>query len=242
MLKKIVVPVLLAVSLTSLNCYAADDSDSVLKSEKEDVKKGAKKESSSVQKFAENIENLRTYQADFEQRVQNENGKEIDFSSGRFSIQRPNHFRWEVKLNFEQLIVADGDHVFTYDPELEQVTVQNQSKLLADSPLLLMTSDAEALAEAFNITTVDLADKPDSELFQLTPKKEGNIFDSVHILFEKNKIAELLMADTLGQKTSVKFSNIQVNQKLDSAQFSFVIPEGVDVIDSREVPLENGSE
>jgi len=184
--------------------------------------------------LADNIRQIRTYQAEFEQQVANETGKVIDVSNGEFFIQRPNHFRWQVNQPFEQLIVADGDHIFTYDPDLLQVTIQNQSKLLADSPLLLFTSDAGELSRSFEISLLELTDKQQGQLFQLQPKGESGIFESVHILFEQRELRELLMTDSLGQQTSVKFSALKVNQKLDPALFSFVTPEGVDVIDSRE--------
>jgi len=192
------------------------------------------KESDAANSLAEKISSLRTYQADFEQRVNDESGSELDFTSGVFLIERPNHFRWQIKQQYEQLIVADGDHVFTFDPDLEQVTIQNQSRLLADSPLLFLTSNAQVLSESFKISEVDVSENNNRQLFHLEPKGEGGIFESVHILFEDNEMIELLMADTLGQQTSVKFSNIKLNQKLDVSLFSFVIPEGVDVVDSRE--------
>lgn len=188
----------------------------------------------SVQLFADKITNIRSYQANFEQSVQNENGREIDYSEGEFFIQKPNHFRWEVTEAFQQTIIADGSHIFTYDPELEQVTIQNQSKLLTDSPLLLLTSNAKQLAESFMIDKINLTDQPDKALFILKPKQESSIFESVHVLFKGGKIEELLMRDSLGQQTTVKFLNIKLNKKINVSLFNFKIPEGVDVIDSRE--------
>lgn len=192
-----------------------------------------------AQALAERLKDLKTYQAKFEQRVRNENGQQIDLTSGIFSIQRPNLFRWEVKQSFEQIIVADGSKIYTYDPELEQVTIQNQSKALSESPLLLMTSNAQELAEAFSIELLKLNENEEGNLFLLKPKGEGSVFESVHILFKDNKISELLMADTLGQQTSVEFSDIQSNIELDSQLFKFEIPDGIDVIDSSMVEIRN---
>ncbi|WP_196137524.1 outer membrane lipoprotein chaperone LolA [Aliikangiella sp. G2MR2-5] len=191
-------------------------------------------DTTAAQLLVKKIGGLKTFEAKFEQRVKNENGVEIDFTSGKFSIERPDHFRWEVKESFEQVIVADGEYLYTYDPELEQVTIQLQNHALADSPLLLMTSDAEALADAFDIKLLTLSSAEDGNLFLLKPRKDGNIFSSVHILFKNNEITELLMADSLGQQTSVIFSDIRTNIELPQSLFQFVIPEGVDVIDSRE--------
>ena len=94
------------------------------------------------------LSDILTYQADFTQSVYRENSREPEVSSGKFAIQRPKHFSWRTKEPFEQSIVADGKNLWTYDPELEQVTIQDQRSVLSDSPLLLLTSSVESLIEA----------------------------------------------------------------------------------------------
>lgn len=188
--------------------------------------------SEATQSMAELIKNLRTYQADFDQRVMNEYGKQVDYSTGTFTIQKPNHFRWEVKEQFPQLIVADGEHLWTYDMDLEQVTIQNQDDVVAGSPLLFLTSGAEQLAASFDIKSLEVKEKV-HDLFSLKPKSEESVFDSVTILFEEGKLIELYLADTLGQNTIVKFYHVKQNEKLDPKLFSFQMPEGVDIVDSR---------
>jgi len=178
-----------------------------------------------------------TYQADFKQSVYRENSDQAEVTTGRFLIQRPNHFRWQTVEPFEQIIIADGDHLWTYDPELEQVTIQNQQSILADSPLLLLTSSVESLVEAFEIIEVKTKDKENQQLFALSPKK-NSLFESVHILIEDKKIKEFFLVDTLGGRTGVEFSNIALNQKVDVKEFIFVPPEGIDIIDSRETITE----
>lgn len=188
----------------------------------------------SVDELAQLIKNLISYKANFKQSVRNEYGEEIDSSSGLFAIQKPNHFRWEIKEKFAQLIIADGEHLWTYDKDLEQVTIQNQSKMLADSPLLFLTSGTKKLSESFIVTQPSIKDDKDKKLFMLKPKDGEGVFDSVHVLFDKKQLTEIFMKDTLGQQTTISFSDIQLNSKLDIHLFTFQIPEGVDVVDSRE--------
>ena len=88
--------------------------------------------------------------------------------------------------------------------------------------------------KSFEISELELADKANRTLFLLKPKAEEGVFESIHILFEENKLVELLMTDSVGQNTNVKFSKVVINKKLDTSLFSFVIPEGVDVVDSRD--------
>jgi outer membrane lipoprotein carrier protein len=187
-----------------------------------------------AKKLAEILADTLTYQADFEQNVYRENSDKAEVTKGQFLIQRPNHFRWETISPFEQSIVADGKNLWTYDPELEQVSLQNQQAVLADSPLLLLTSSVESLIKAFDIKLINNKSKDGQDLFALTPR-ENSLFESVHILIEGNKIKEFFLLDTLGGRTSVIFSNIHLNQQMDTKTFLFVPPEGVDLIDSREV-------
>lgn len=189
---------------------------------------------SDAQEFANKVSALMNYQADFQQSVIDEAGQLVEQTAGEFVIQRPNHFRWQTKSDYQQLIVADGSNMFTYDIDLEQVTIQTQSDVLAESPLLLITSNAAQIEQSFNVRkTDDLKHK--RILFQLTPKQSDGVFNSINLLFEENKIIELLMLDSLGQQITVKFSNITINNKqLQQKLFSFQIPKEVEIIDSRE--------
>jgi len=178
-----------------------------------------------------------TYQANFEQSVYRENSDQADVTVGQFLIQRPNHFKWKTNEPFEQSIIGDGDNLWTYDPELEQVTIQNQQSVLADSPLLLLTSSIESLVEAFEIEQLKNLEKENQQLFALSPR-QNSLFESVHILIEDRKIKEFFLIDTLGGRTGVQFSDIKLNQKMDVSEFIFAAPEGIDIIDSREVTID----
>ncbi len=178
-----------------------------------------------------------TYKADFKQSVYRENNSQAEITLGVFMIQRPNRFRWETKQPFEQLIIADGSILWTYDPELEQASIQNQHAVLADSPLLLLTSHVKALIEAFDIAEVqsrnDETPNVEQHLFSLTPKT-NSLFESVLILIEDQKMKEFFLTDTLGGRTSVEFNHIELNQTINLSNFVFVPPKDIDVIDSRE--------
>lgn len=189
-------------------------------------------------KLAKILANTLTYQADFEQSVYRDTSAEAEITIGQFLIQRPNHFKWETIRPYQQSIIADGKYLWNFDPELEQATIRDQQSVLSDSPLLLLTSSADSLVKAFDVSEVNnsqakIAGEENQYLFALKPKENG-LFESVHILIEQNKIKELFLVDTLGGRTSVKFSNIKLNQKIEIQEFIFTPPEGVDVIDSRE--------
>ena len=70
-------------------------------------------------------------------------------SSGSFEFLRPSRFRFHYLKPFEQLIVADGDHIWIHDPDLEQVNVRNQSYEEQVSPLaVLIWADESSSSDA----------------------------------------------------------------------------------------------
>ncbi len=191
--------------------------------------------SSAGQALAKILTNTQSFQAEFKQKVYQENQSKADVSSGHLMIKRPQQFKWQTIEPYEQVITADGENLWTYDPELEQVMVQNQKSLLADSPILLLTSSIDSLTNNFKVETVDSSDlKPNQTLYALTAHK-NRLFESIHILTEGNNIKELFLVDSLGGRTIVEFSQIQLNATIDPNAFIFVPPPGVDLIDSRAV-------
>src|SRR5689334_18285165 len=81
---------------------------------------------------------LKSVSADFDQRVADANGGAGRSSHGTLALKAPRQFRWDVTAPYKQLIVADGEKVWVYDPDLEQVTVRAQGTEEAHSPLTVL--------------------------------------------------------------------------------------------------------
>ncbi len=198
-------------------------------------------EASAGIELAKILSATQTFQADFEQKVyqESDSGTQAESSLGHLIIKRPQQFIWKTIEPYEQTIIADGENLWTYDPELEQVTVQNQHKMLADSPILLLTSSIESLTDNFDVERIDSSDLKDVQKLFALNAKSSSMFETIHILIEGNKIKELFLVDTLGGRTIVTFNKARLNSHIDPNSFIFVPPADVDLIDSREVvPLE----
>jgi outer membrane lipoprotein carrier protein len=184
---------------------------------------------------------LRSLDGRFSQQVFDANGAPGDRSEGRISLKAPRQFRWEYQQPYPQLIVADGDHLWLYDPDLEQVTVRVQSYEEQSSPLAALIDPGELDRQFIvseggqggGLTWVDLkARKPDDSAVQ-----------SAKLGFDAAGLAKMVFEDQLGQRTEVSFSQWKRNGALPVDLFRFAPPEGVDVVgetrDSAEVrPLE----
>lgn len=171
---------------------------------------------------------LQTMQANFEQRVYDPNGRHTETSSGIVQLRAPRQFRWEYRKPFPQTIVADGDQIWIYDPELEQVTVRNQSYEEQSSPLAVLIDPGE-LDRQFN--TREGGRGNDLDWLELLPKKPDDApFQKARLGFGKTGLARMELFDGLGQRTVLGFSSWKRNPQFAAETFRFVPPPGVDVV------------
>ena len=151
-------------------------------------------------------------------------------SSGSFEFSRPNKFKFIYKKPFEQSIVADGQSLWLYDVDLNQVTVSKQAQALGSTPAALISSaaDLRALQADFNLTGAP--DKEGLEWVVATPKAKEGQLQSVRVGFRAGTLAVLEILDSFGQKSVLSFNSFQVNPILEATAFQFKPPAGADVI------------
>lgn len=171
---------------------------------------------------------LKTLDGRFEQRVYDPNEQLTESSSGRIALATPRQFRWEYAAPFPQLIVADGKHVWIFDPDLEQVTVREQSTEEQQSPLAALIDPGE-LERQFVLA--DAGNKDDMQWLVLHPRKsEEAQISEAWLAFADNALLRMELRDALGQRTVIEFSAWRRNPSLAGDTFRFAPPEGADVI------------
>ena len=151
-------------------------------------------------------------------------------SSGRFEFLRPNRFRFEYTKPFEQTIVADGQTLWLYDVDLNQVTQRSQSQALGSTPAALLASapDLSALKAEF---TLEAAPEQDGLQWVLaSPKTKDGQLKSVRVGFAGEQLAALDILDSFGQRSLIRFNGMQANAALPASTFQFKPPAGADVV------------
>jgi len=151
-------------------------------------------------------------------------------SSGSFEFVRPSHFRFVYKKPFEQTIVADGQTLWLYDPDLKQVTSRKQSQVLDSTPAALIAAapDIAALRKDFNLENA--GEKDGLQWVQATPKAKEGQLRSVKIGFRGNELASLEILDGFGQKSVITFTRMELNTPIAPEEFNFKPPAGADVL------------
>lgn len=177
--------------------------------------------SASLQEYYHSIRSL---QGEFVQTTRSDAGELLETSRGLLWVQRPDRFRWSYSEPFEQEIIADGQKLWVYDLDLEQVTVRPLSEVLGIGPALLLSGDYAALEENFTI-------QPEADgWLELIPKRDDWDFQSIRLQMGDG-VPHIIEVDSgLGQMTRLKLSQLQRNIDIDPAKFKFTPPDGVDVI------------
>lgn len=170
---------------------------------------------------------MSSFKADFLQITLDAKGNHLQQNKGVIAVKKPDLFYWNTEPPMEQLLVSDGEQLWFYDPELEQVTVQPLDRRVTQTPALLLSGDVTQLQSSYQITAQR---QDESQYFLLTPKDPGSLFEKLKLTFSKGRLVQMHLADSLGQKSSLEFSNAQVNIPLDPKLFQFTPPEGVDLI------------
>ena len=174
--------------------------------------------------------NLQGLSSPFEQTVYNPAGKVSDKSNGVVKLKAPRQFRWQTLKPYPQTIVADGNQIWIYDPELEQVTVRNQSAEESSSPLAVLIDSTE-MERQFKVS--EAATKNGLEWLLLMPKKPDDApFEKAMLGFSAKGLIRMELYDGLGQRTVISFSQWQRNPKFAKSDFTFTPPKGADVIGS----------
>lgn len=179
------------------------------------------------------FDNVATMEAAFQQQVVDETGMTLERSSGRFYLSRPGKFRWSYRstdadVELGQQIVADGESIYMYDPDLEQVTKRSMQTALAQVPTLLLVQSDANLQQHFVVTDIGLTDG--LSWVSLKPIDPDAGYQLLMLGFQNKQLNTIELLDGLGNQTRLVLSEVEENLKLAGSVFDFTVPEGADLL------------
>lgn len=187
---------------------------------------------------ANGIDKLKAFQREvsslsggFQQRVTDKHGAVVEESSGRVLLARPWKFRWDYQQPYEQVIVSNGEQIWFFDADLEQVTIRDVDASMGGGIALFLAGNKPIESE---FTLKPLENRGGMEWVSAEPKSDKGEFERVKIGFQGRDLAVVEVTDHFGQTTRLKFSGLETNPALPDSRFVFVPPERVDVLRSGE--------
>ncbi|MDY6982431.1 MAG: outer membrane lipoprotein chaperone LolA [Pseudomonadota bacterium] len=174
----------------------------------------------------------RTLSTEVDQLFMDQDGRELQETRALLLMEKPAKFRWEVMEPYEELTVTDGETLWLYQSDLEQVTIQPFDGDADRVPIMLLNGDAETIREAYDVSSTNMGG--DLVRFVLIPRNPDRLFERLSVTFKGLVLDEMQFEDSLGQQTSMTFRDVNRNVPLEPAMFTFTPPAGIDVIDNRE--------
>lgn len=184
------------------------------------------------------VKNVKTGRADFTQVVTSPakegQAPRVKTSSGTFEFSRPSRFKFAYSKPFEQTIVADGQTLWLFDVDLNQVTARKQAQTLGSTPAALIAAAPNLQALQADFTLTDAPDVGGMQWVSATPKAKDGQLQTVRVGFlgsdKTASLAALEIVDSFGQRSVLTFSKLEVNPRLSADAFDFKPPKGADLI------------
>ena len=151
-------------------------------------------------------------------------------TTGTFEFQRPGKFKFDYKKPFAQTIVADGTTLWLYDVDLNQVTQRSQAQALGSTPAALIASAADLTSLKADFSLEAQPERDGLQWVKATPRNKDGQLQYVQAGFRGDALAALEILDSFGQRSVLKFDQVQVNPSLPDGTFRFQPPAGADVV------------
>ncbi|GJI98380.1 outer-membrane lipoprotein carrier protein [Duganella caerulea] len=190
-------------------------------------------QASALEQFKTFVASTKAAKGEFTQKqVKNTNGetpKASNTATGTFVFARPGKFIWTYVKPYDQVLQADGDQLFIFDKDLNQVTVKKLGDALGSSPaaILFGSNDLEK-----NFTLSEAGTKDGLEWLKAVPKAKDTSFEQITIGLRNGLPEAMELKDSFGQTSVLSFRKIEKNPALTATSFKFVMPKGADVFNN----------
>ena len=188
-------------------------------------------DAAAIDALREFVRGTRSGKTSFTQVVVGKNGKNSNPASGSFLFQRPGKFRWVYEKPYEQWIVGDGERLWIYDRDLNQVTTRKLDGALGQSPAAILAGNDD-LEKNFDLQEAGVRDG--LQWLVAVPKSKDTTFEAVRIGMKIEGgvavLAAMELQDTFGQTSVLLFGKMERNPGLPAESFRFTPPKGADVI------------
>lgn len=176
------------------------------------------------------VTSVKTARGEFTQKQikgQGADAKVSGTSGGTFAFSRPGKFTWRYTKPYDQLLQADGQTLYIYDKDLNQVTERKLDNALGSSPAAILFGSND-LSKNFDVKNG--ATRDGVEWLELTPKSKDTQFERIGIGFKAGNLEAMELRDAFGNTTMLTFTGIQKNPSLPADTFRFTVPKGADVM------------
>jgi outer membrane lipoprotein carrier protein len=155
--------------------------------------------------------------------------------TGTVSFRKPGRMRWEFDDPEKQTIVSDGETLYSYDPDLNQVVETPLKQALKSSSATSFLLGIGNINRDFKAAFAHPA-TPTGLVDLVLDAKTGGYKIEVGLDPKSYNLMTLTLTDQLGDVTRIDFSDIHDNVELSDSTFAFKTPAGADVVTAPASP------
>ena len=184
-----------------------------------------------AQRLIQRMNAFSSLRADVEQLIIESDGGVLETSSIRMLLKKPNGFSWETLDPFPELLVTNGEWLWNYQPDLEQVVIEPWSIEDSGFAARLLAGDSTGLDTDYRISVVEGAS---AELidFRLEPVDPAALHSRIDIGFVGEALDSIVLSERSGQRTVWRFTNLVSSPSIEDDEFNFTPPPEVEVINN----------
>ena len=173
------------------------------------------------------LRDISTLSSDVLQLIVESDGGILEETKIQMRLKKPNRFYWETIDPFPELIVTNGATLWNYQPDLEQVTIEDWNSDDSELAAQLLNGETDNLSDEYYIVVIN---SEETKSFELSPKMNDNIYNTVSITFINDILDMIHLDGKSGEQTVWQFNNLVMNSPIADSLFEFIIPNDIDVI------------
>jgi len=173
------------------------------------------------------LEKIKYFSANFAQQVFDVDGNALQNGAGSLVVSKPNLVHWQTTEPDESLIVSDGQTLWFYDPFVEQATAYGLENAIANTPILLLTSQDKSMWQNYRIGQVN------DSTFAVHALDSNSQVKTLELNFDRDRLTGFVILDASGQLSRFSLSGSDFDTAPNKDMFKFTLPEGAYLDDQR---------
>ena len=177
------------------------------------------------------LQGIETLSATVVQLIIESDGGILEESDIQMHLKKPDGFYWETLSPFPELVVTNGVTLWNYQPDLEQVVIEDWDTSRSELAAQLLNGQTGNLAEEYQIE-LQTPRNNESREFVLTPLASDSVYEQILINFFSSELDLIHLDNVNGQQTVWRFNTVQRNEPMADSVFEFNPPAGIEIIEN----------
>lgn len=154
-----------------------------------------------------------------------------DTAQGKVFIKRPKMMRWEYETPEKQIILTNGDGLWVFRPDDNQVMAGSAPVYFGDGKGASFLSDIRLIRRKYNLS-LEKSKEPENYKLKLIPMEKNLDISRILLWVSKENFNVIRIAtyNSYDDETLINMSDLHFNRNIDDSVFSIKIPDDADVV------------